>query len=49
MKKKIYISPLFEVLPMETLAAIMITSVETTIGSKPSEPGGAPRRRTEVF
>ena len=47
MKKKIYISPLFEVLPMETLAAIMITSVKDTFGGLPKEP--APRRRTEVF
>lgn len=44
MRKKIYSTPLFEVLPMETLAAIMKTSV-----FKEGLPEPAPRRRTEVF
>ena len=43
--KKQYIIPSFEVSPMQAAIGIMKTSIMTT----PTEPGAAPKRRTEVF
>ena len=49
MKKKIYNSPLSEVMPLKAFGSIMITSVGMEGSNMPGEPGSAPKRRTEVF